>query len=38
MALNPERYKKVPEAALWARLPGQALFILWIWRVAIRSG
>lgn len=37
MALNPERYNKVPEAALWARLPGQALFVLWVWRVAVRS-
>lgn len=37
MALHPERYRKVPEAALWARLPAQALFILWVWRVAIRS-
>ena len=36
MALNPDRYKKIPEAALWARLPVQALFILWVWRVAIR--
>lgn len=37
MALHPERYSKVPQAALWARLPGQALFILWVWRVAIRA-
>jgi uncharacterized membrane protein len=37
MALHPERYRKIPEAALWARLPGQALFILWVWRVAIRQ-
>ncbi|MDQ3587336.1 MAG: DoxX family membrane protein [Actinomycetota bacterium] len=37
MALHAGRYEKVPEAALWARLPGQALFMLWIWRVAIRS-
>jgi len=37
MALHPERYEKVPEAALWARLPGQALLVLWVWRVAIKS-
>jgi uncharacterized membrane protein len=37
MALNPDRYKKIPEAALWARLPVQALFILWVWRVAIQQ-
>ena len=31
MALNPERYKKVPGGrnALYARLPVQALFIAW---------
>ena len=37
MALHPERYGRIPEAALWARLPGQALLVLWVWRVAIRS-
>ncbi|MDQ3587782.1 MAG: DoxX family protein [Actinomycetota bacterium] len=37
MALHPERYSKIPAAALWARLPGQALLILWIWRVAVRT-
>jgi uncharacterized membrane protein len=31
MALNPERYSNVPEAALYARLPLQALFVLWAW-------
>lgn len=31
MALNPDRYSNVPEAALYARLPLQALFILWAW-------
>jgi len=33
MALNPERYKRVPggPAALYARLPVQALFVLWAW-------
>jgi uncharacterized membrane protein len=31
MALNPDRYKDVPggPAALWARLPLQALFVAW---------
>jgi uncharacterized membrane protein len=31
MAVNAERYRDVPggEAALWARLPVQALFIAW---------
>jgi len=36
MALHPERYPKIPEAALWGRLPVQALVILWVWRVALR--
>ena len=29
MALNPDRYPQIPPAALWARLPFQALFIAW---------
>jgi uncharacterized membrane protein len=35
MAVNAERFRDVPEPLLWARLPLQALVILWIWRVAI---
>ena len=35
MALHPERFGRIPPAALWARLPFQALFIAWVWRVAI---
>ena len=31
MALNPDRYRKVPKAALYARLPVQALFVVWAW-------
>ena len=33
MAVNPEQYPKVPggEAALYARLPLQVLFIYWVW-------
>lgn len=37
MALHPERYKQIPRAALWGRLPVQAAFIVWVWRVAVRS-
>lgn len=37
MALNPERHPSIPEALLWIRLPLQALLILWIHRVAIRT-
>jgi uncharacterized membrane protein len=32
MALNPDRYRKIPAAALWARLPLQAAIIAWIRR------
>jgi uncharacterized membrane protein len=35
MAVNPERFRAVPEPLLWARLPLQAVVIAWIWRVAI---
>jgi uncharacterized membrane protein len=34
MALHPGRYKKIPPAALYGRLPVQALFIAW----ALRAG
>lgn len=32
MAVNNENYPEIPAAALWARLPLQALFCIWIWR------
>ncbi len=32
MALHPERYKKLPPAALWARLPLQFAAAWWAWR------
>jgi uncharacterized membrane protein len=32
MALHPERYAHVPRWALFARLPVQGLFALWVWR------
>jgi uncharacterized membrane protein len=34
MALNPDRYKEIPPAALWARLPLQLLFARWVLRAA----
>ena len=37
MAVNPERFRSVPEPLLWARLPLQALFIWWVWRAALRD-
>ena len=35
MALHPERYKRIPSAALYGRLPVQALFIYWVWRATL---
>jgi uncharacterized membrane protein len=35
MAVNAERFRRVPEPLLWARLPVQALLIAWVWRVAL---
>jgi len=32
MALHPEQFPKIPAAALWARLPLQAVFGLLTWR------
>ena len=31
MALSADRYEDIPPAALWARLPLQALLIAWAW-------
>jgi uncharacterized membrane protein len=35
MALYPERYRKIPPGALYARLPCQALFIYFVWRATL---
>lgn len=32
MALNPERYKQIPQPALWARLPLQFAAAWWAWK------
>jgi uncharacterized membrane protein len=32
MALHPERYRRIPRALLYARLPAQAVFIAWALR------
>jgi uncharacterized membrane protein len=32
MALHPERYRRIPWWALWARLPLQAVFARSVWR------
>lgn len=36
MALNPERYERIPPIALWARLPLQLVAALWVWRATTR--
>jgi len=36
MAVNAERFRAVPEALLWVRLPLQALLIAWVWRASAR--
>jgi uncharacterized membrane protein len=33
MARNPERFPKIPQGALYARLPLQPLLMWWVWRV-----
>jgi uncharacterized membrane protein len=37
MALHTERYRKIPPAALYARLPVQALMIYWVWLATFRD-
>ncbi len=37
MAMHPERYRKIPRWALYARLPLQGLFIYWMWRATLAS-
>lgn len=37
MALHPEILSGVPAAALWMRLPLQAVFIGWVWYVCLRK-
>jgi uncharacterized membrane protein len=32
MAVHPERYSRIPRWALYARLPFQGVFALWVWR------
>jgi len=34
MAVNAERFRAIPEALLWGRLPIQGLLIGWVWRAS----
>jgi uncharacterized membrane protein len=36
MAVHPERFRRFPPAALWARLPLQGALVAWVWRTAVR--
>jgi uncharacterized membrane protein len=38
MALRAAEFPRFPVAALWARLPLQAVFVAWVWRVAVVRG
>jgi len=38
MAVNAERYPRIPPALLWLRLPLQALLIAWAWAGAAKPG
>jgi uncharacterized membrane protein len=37
MAIHADRFRNIPEALLWARLPIQALLVAWVWAEALRS-
>ncbi len=36
MALRAERFRRIPEPLLWARLPVQGALIAWVWHVAVK--
>jgi uncharacterized membrane protein len=36
MAVHADRFRRVPEPLLWARLPLQGALIGWVWRAALR--
>ena len=37
MALHPEQWPDLPEAALWIRLPFQLVFLYWTWATCIAN-
>jgi uncharacterized membrane protein len=37
MALDAERFEKIPAWALWARLPMQGVMIRWVWMATQRD-
>jgi uncharacterized membrane protein len=36
MAVHAERFHRIPEPLLWARLPLQGALIAWVWKTATR--
>jgi uncharacterized membrane protein len=36
MLQHQDRYKKIPPAALWARLPLQAAMLFWVWSATMK--
>jgi uncharacterized membrane protein len=36
MAVHAERFRRIPEPLLWARLPVQGMLIAWVWAAALR--
>ena len=36
MAVNAKRFRAIPEALLWVRLPIQGVLIAWVWRASRR--
>ena len=36
MAIHAERFRGIPEALLWVRLPIQGALIGWVWHAALR--
>ena len=36
MAVHAERFRAIPEALLWVRLPIQGALIGWVWHAALR--
>jgi uncharacterized membrane protein len=36
MAVNAKRFRAIPEALLWVRLPLQGVLIAWVWRAGVR--
>jgi uncharacterized membrane protein len=36
MAVHAERFRRIPEPLLWARLPLQGVLVAWVWKTVTR--